>query len=112
MRLQWIWPARRVRNFLTRSWGEYCPTGPAGTREPTRAITTKPTKKRERKPRPRESDTVIRLFKVYYPMRTLVLLAGEALIVWVSFLLGTLLQNRDDSWLQYTVDGGRRMRTV
>jgi sugar transferase (PEP-CTERM system associated) len=49
---------------------------------------------------------VIRLFKVYYPMRTLVLLAGEALIVWVSFLLGTLLQNRDDSWLLLNVEGG------
>jgi sugar transferase (PEP-CTERM system associated) len=49
---------------------------------------------------------VIRLFKVYYPLRTLVLLAGEALIVWVSFLLGTLLQNRDDSWLLLNVEGG------
>jgi FlaA1/EpsC-like NDP-sugar epimerase len=39
-------------------------------------------------------------------MRTLVLLAGEALIVWVSFLLGTLLQNRDDSWLLLNVEGG------
>jgi sugar transferase (PEP-CTERM system associated) len=33
---------------------------------------------------------VIRLFKVYYPIRTLVLLAGEALIVGLSFVLGTL----------------------
>jgi sugar transferase (PEP-CTERM system associated) len=31
---------------------------------------------------------VIRLFKVYYPLRTLVLLMGEALIVWFSFVLG------------------------
>ena len=31
---------------------------------------------------------MIRLFKVYYPLRTLVLLAGEALIIWFSFLLG------------------------
>jgi len=31
---------------------------------------------------------VIRLFKVYYPVRTLVLLVGEALIVWFSFVLG------------------------
>jgi len=53
---------------------------------------------------------VIRLFKVYYPLRTLVLLAGEAVIVWVSFVLGiqtaswmsevgfpspSMLQNRD-----------------
>jgi lipopolysaccharide/colanic/teichoic acid biosynthesis glycosyltransferase len=31
---------------------------------------------------------LIRLFKVYYPVRTLVLLLGEALIVWLSFVLG------------------------
>ena len=33
---------------------------------------------------------MIRLFKVYYPVRTLILLAGEALIVWSSFLLGAV----------------------
>jgi len=49
---------------------------------------------------------VIRLFKVYYPLRTLVLLAGEAMIVWTSFVLGTMLQNRDDSWLLLNVDYG------
>lgn len=48
---------------------------------------------------------MIRLFKVYYPLRTLVLLAGEALIVWVSFVLGTVLQNQD-SWLLLNVEGG------
>ncbi len=48
---------------------------------------------------------MIRLFKVYYPLRTLVLLAGEALIVWVSFVLGTLLRNQD-SWLLLNVEGG------
>jgi sugar transferase (PEP-CTERM system associated) len=42
---------------------------------------------------------VIRLFNVYYPVRTLILLAGEALIVWTSFLLGTVLENPDDSYL-------------
>jgi len=49
---------------------------------------------------------VIRLFKVYYPLRTLVLLVGEALIVWTSFVLGTMLQNRDDSWLLLNVENG------
>jgi sugar transferase (PEP-CTERM system associated) len=49
---------------------------------------------------------VIRLFKVYYPLRTLVLLVGEALIVWTSFVLGTMLQNRDDSWLLLNVEYG------
>jgi len=48
---------------------------------------------------------VIRLFKVYYPLRSLVLLAGEALIVWASFVLGTMLRNQD-SWLLLNVDGG------
>jgi sugar transferase (PEP-CTERM system associated) len=42
---------------------------------------------------------VIRLFKVYYPMRTLVLLAGEALIICFSFILGAVLQSREDGWL-------------
>jgi len=32
---------------------------------------------------------VIRLFSVYYPVRTLVLLLGEALVVGLSFILGT-----------------------
>ena len=48
---------------------------------------------------------MIRLFKVYYPLRTLVLLVGEALIVWLSFLLATLWRNHD-SWLLLNVDGG------
>lgn len=48
---------------------------------------------------------MIRLFKVYYPVRTLVLLGVEALIVWVSFVLGTLLQN-SDWWLVLNVEGG------
>jgi sugar transferase (PEP-CTERM system associated) len=41
---------------------------------------------------------VIRLFKVYYPVRTLVLLTVETLIVWVSFVLGTMVRSRED-WL-------------
>jgi sugar transferase (PEP-CTERM system associated) len=49
---------------------------------------------------------VIRLFKVYYPLRTLVLLVGEAMIVWLSFVLGTMLQNREDSWLLLNVENG------
>ena len=49
---------------------------------------------------------MIRLFKVYYPVRTLVLLAGEALIIWISFVLGTVLRNQDDYWLALNVEGG------
>ncbi|MGA2389754.1 MAG: TIGR03013 family XrtA/PEP-CTERM system glycosyltransferase [Candidatus Sulfotelmatobacter sp.] len=48
---------------------------------------------------------MIRLFKVYYPLRTLILLAGEALIVWISFVLGTMLRSQD-SWLLLNVEGG------
>ncbi|MGD0164578.1 MAG: sugar transferase [Candidatus Sulfotelmatobacter sp.] len=49
---------------------------------------------------------MIRLFKVHYPLRGLILLAGEALIVWTSFVLGTMLQNREDSWLLLNVEHG------
>ncbi len=48
---------------------------------------------------------MIRLFKVYYPLRTLVLLAGEAMIVWLSFLLATVWRNHD-TWLLLNVEGG------
>jgi sugar transferase (PEP-CTERM system associated) len=48
---------------------------------------------------------VIRVFKVYYPLRLLVLLVGEALIVWSSFLLATMWRN-PDNWLLINVDGG------
>ena len=49
---------------------------------------------------------MIRLFNVYYPIRTLILLAGEALIVWTSFLLGTILQFREDSYLVLNYEFG------
>jgi len=49
---------------------------------------------------------VIRLFKVYYPVRTLVLLAGEAIIVWISFVLGTVLQYREDSYIELNFEYG------
>jgi sugar transferase (PEP-CTERM system associated) len=48
---------------------------------------------------------VIRLFKVYYPLRVLVLFVGEALIVWSSFLLATMWRN-PDSFLLLNVDDG------
>jgi sugar transferase (PEP-CTERM system associated) len=35
---------------------------------------------------------LIRLFSVYYPIRSLVLLVGEALIVWTSLLLGAWIE--------------------
>ena len=49
---------------------------------------------------------MIRLFNVYYPVRTLVLLIGEALIVWTSFLLGAVLVLREDSYLVLNYEGG------
>ena len=49
---------------------------------------------------------MIRLFNVYYPVRTLVLLIGEALIVWTSFLLGAVYTFRQDSYLVLNYEGG------
>ena len=49
---------------------------------------------------------MIRLFNVYYPVRTLVLLLGEALIVGLSFLLVVCLLNQETSWILLNVDGG------
>jgi len=49
---------------------------------------------------------LIRLFNVYYPIRTLILLIGEALIIWTSFLLGTVYAFREDSYLVLNYEGG------
>ena len=49
---------------------------------------------------------MIRLFNVYYPVRSLVLLAGEALVVSASFLLGMVLQFRGDSYLVLNYEYG------
>ena len=48
---------------------------------------------------------MIRLFKVHYPLRTLILLVGEALIVGFSLLLATMWRN-PDKWLLGNVEGG------
>jgi len=49
---------------------------------------------------------LIRLFNVYIPVRTLVLLIGEALIIWTSFLLGAVYALREDSYLVLNYEGG------
>ncbi len=49
---------------------------------------------------------MIRLFNVYYPIRTLVLLGGEALLVWTSFLAATLWQHPEDSYIVLNYEGG------
>jgi len=42
---------------------------------------------------------LIRLFNVYYPVRTLVLLAVETMVVFTSFLLGILLAFPEESYI-------------
>ena len=49
---------------------------------------------------------MIRLFNVYYPVRTLVLLVVEALVVGSSFLLATWWLNQETSWILLNVEGG------
>ncbi len=49
---------------------------------------------------------MIRLFHVYYPGRTLVLLGGEALIVCSSFLLATVIRFGVDSYLVLNYEYG------
>ena len=49
---------------------------------------------------------MIRLFHVYYPIRTLVLLLGEALIVWTSFLVAAVVVFREDSYIELNYDHG------
>ncbi len=49
---------------------------------------------------------MIRLFNVYYPVRTLVLLVVEALIVGCSFLLATWWLNQETSWVVLNVEYG------
>ena len=53
-----------------------------------------------------ETGPVIRLFKIYYPIRTLILVVGEIVIVVVSFLLGTMLRYREDSYLVLNFEYG------
>jgi sugar transferase (PEP-CTERM system associated) len=49
---------------------------------------------------------MVRLFHVYYPLRTLVLLACEALIICASFLAATLLRLGSDSYLVLNYENG------
>ncbi|HEX7894969.1 MAG TPA: TIGR03013 family XrtA/PEP-CTERM system glycosyltransferase [Terriglobales bacterium] len=49
---------------------------------------------------------MIRLFNVYYPIRTLVLLGGEALLVCTSFLVATVWQHPEDSYVLLNYEGG------
>ena len=49
---------------------------------------------------------MIRLFNVYYPIRTLVLLGGEALLVWTSFLVAAIVRHPEDSYVMLNYEGG------
>jgi len=49
---------------------------------------------------------MIRIFNVYYPVRFLVLVFGETLMVVSSLLLGTMLQYREDSFLVLNFEHG------
>ena len=49
---------------------------------------------------------MIRLFNVYYPVRTLVLLAVEAMVVFTSFLLGVVLAFPDERYIVLNYQGG------
>jgi sugar transferase (PEP-CTERM system associated) len=49
---------------------------------------------------------VIRLFNIYYPVRILILLGGEALLVWSAFLVAAVWQNPEDSYVMLNYEGG------
>lgn len=49
---------------------------------------------------------MIRLFNVHYSVRTLILVSGEALMVALSFLLGTMLRKGEDSYLVLNFEYG------
>lgn len=49
---------------------------------------------------------MIRLFNVYYPARTLLLLVGEILVVGTSFLLAAVMQFGPDSYLVLSYEQG------
>jgi sugar transferase (PEP-CTERM system associated) len=49
---------------------------------------------------------LIRLFNVYYPVRTLLLLAVEAMVVFTSFLLGVVLAFPDEKYIVLNYQGG------
>jgi len=49
---------------------------------------------------------VIRLFNTYYPIRALVLVMGEAIMIFVSLLLGIIVRFREDSYLVLNFEYG------
>src|SRR5947207_5820962 len=73
---------------------------------PTHSTTTRTV--RQLRPKPETEGRqrgVIRLFSVYYPIRTLVLLGGEALLVWTSFLIAAVWQHPEHSYVMLNYEG-------
>jgi len=52
---------------------------------------------------------VIRLFNVYYSVRTILLMIGEAFVVWSSFLLGAMVATRDSNYTLVSYEYGYRI---
>jgi len=52
------------------------------------------------------SPIVVRLFNVYYPLRSLVLLCGEAFVICSSFLLALRIEFGADSYLVLNLENG------
>src|SRR5213078_2430554 len=70
------------------------------------STTIRPTGRRPTSRRLTEGNHVIRLFNVYYPIRTLVLLGGEALLVWTSFMMAAILRHPEDYYVVLNYEGG------
>jgi sugar transferase (PEP-CTERM system associated) len=49
---------------------------------------------------------VIRIFNVYYPSRSLILVMGEALMIFASLLIGVIWRFREDSFLVLNFENG------
>ncbi|MBI1749154.1 MAG: TIGR03013 family PEP-CTERM/XrtA system glycosyltransferase [Acidobacteria bacterium] len=49
---------------------------------------------------------MVRLFNVYYPARTLVLIAGEGVVVCLSFVVAVIFQLGPDSYIALNYEGG------
>ena len=49
---------------------------------------------------------MVRLFNVYYPTRVLLLLAGEAVLVFASFILAVFVRHSNDTYLYLNYEGG------
>jgi exopolysaccharide biosynthesis polyprenyl glycosylphosphotransferase len=49
---------------------------------------------------------MVRIFRIYYPVRTLALLGGDALVLILSFVIAVMLQYREDSLLELQYNFG------